>query len=134
AMLRAGLEAADPVLAIRGLIGMAELIRFTGLGPLGLLDPAAEVGRAMLAEPEGRAEDDESRRIVGDLLFSIAEVSLDRTEHEAARARYEEALPLFRRAGAVLGEANCIQGLGDIALERTEHEAARARFEEALAR
>ena len=30
----------------------------------------------------------------------------------------EQALPLYQQAGDVLGEANCIQGLGDIALAR----------------
>ena len=30
-------------------------------------------------------------------------------------ARYEAALPIYRRVGAVLGEANCIQRLGDTA-------------------
>ena len=40
--------------------------------------------------------------------------------------RYEQALPLYRQVGDVLGEANCIQGLGDIALARSDHDAARA--------
>ena len=38
-------------------------------------------------------------------------------------AAYEEALPLYRQVGAVLGEANCIQSLGDIAFARSDHEA-----------
>ena len=84
-MLRAGLDSTDPTPAIRGTIGMANLIRFTGLGPLGLLDRAAEVGRAMLAGAEGPAEDGETSRIVGDLLSWLALVLFDRTEHEAAR-------------------------------------------------
>jgi tetratricopeptide (TPR) repeat protein len=59
-------------------------------------------------------------------------LALRRSDHDAARARYEAALPLFRRVGDVLGEANCIQRLGEIALARFDHEAARARYEEAL--
>ena len=39
-----------------------------------------------------------------------------RSDHDQARERYEDALPLYRRVGSVLGEANCIQSLGDIAL------------------
>ena len=35
-------------------------------------------------------------------------------------------------AGEVLGEADCIKGLGDIALARSDHEGARVRFEAAL--
>ena len=34
--------------------------------------------------------------------------------------------------GDILGEANCIRGLGDIELRCTDHEVARARYEEAL--
>jgi tetratricopeptide (TPR) repeat protein len=44
----------------------------------------------------------------------------------------EEALPLYRQVGNLLGEANCIKGLGDIALARSDHEGARDRYEEAL--
>ena len=49
-----------------------------------------------------------------------------------ARQRYEAALPLYRKVGSVLGEANCIQSLGDIALARSDHDGARERYEAAL--
>ncbi len=54
-------------------------------------------------------------------------------DQEAARKAYEEALPLYRKAGIVQGEANCVFGLGKIALVRMDQEAARRAFEVALA-
>jgi hypothetical protein len=77
-------------------------------------------------------------RNVGDVLgeanciLSLGDIALERSDHDAACARYEEALPLFRNVGSVLGEANCIQSLGDIALRRSDPETATARFQEAL--
>ncbi len=59
-------------------------------------------------------------------------MALRRSDHEAARSRYEEALPLYRRVGDILGEANCISGLGGVAARRSDHEASRSRYEEAL--
>ncbi len=41
-------------------------------------------------------------------------------------------MPLYRQVSDVLGEANCIKGLGDIALARSQHDAARAAYEQAL--
>jgi hypothetical protein len=54
-------------------------------------------------------------------------------DHDAARSRFEEALPLYHRLGDFVGEANCIQRLGDIALARSDHDTARSRFAAALA-
>jgi tetratricopeptide (TPR) repeat protein len=48
------------------------------------------------------------------------------------RAAYKQALPLYEQVGAVLGQANCIYGLGEIALWRSDHEGARAAYERAL--
>jgi hypothetical protein len=38
---------------------------------------------------------------------------------------YEEALPLYRKVGDLLGEANCLKSLGDIARARSDHNGAR---------
>ena len=55
-----------------------------------------------------------------------------RTRGRPRRAAFERALPLFQRVGDVLGEADCIQGLGDIALARSDLDGARAAYEQAL--
>ena len=45
-------------------------------------------------------------------------MTLQRSQHDAARAAYEQALPLDRQVSDVLREANCIQSVGDIAREQ----------------
>jgi tetratricopeptide (TPR) repeat protein len=100
--------------------GWATLMRFTGLGSTG---PIAQI--AATAMTGGRIQ------VAAQSLENLGDVALDRSDHEMARARYEQAQPLYRQVGAVLGEANCIKRLGDVALDRSDHETARARYEEA---
>ena len=76
-----------------------------------------------------RANDQRARR---DVTFGADWPAFDRSDHDAARPRYEEALPLFRRVGDVLGEANCIEAWATSRWRRSDHDAARARYEEAL--
>jgi tetratricopeptide (TPR) repeat protein len=62
----------------------------------------------------------------------LGDIALQRTDHETARTRYEEALLLYRRVGDVLGEANCIQSLGDIAAAQSGMTTAKERYAAAL--
>jgi tetratricopeptide (TPR) repeat protein len=60
-------------------------------------------------------------------------VAWARKDYDRARSRYEEAMPLYRRVGGVMGEANCLQGLGDIALRQKKYDQAGGFFRQALA-
>ncbi len=121
AMISKGLEREDPEPAILAACDLGWLNCGTGWGSGEPLDKALTAARSI-----GR-KDLEARSLerLGDIAFS-------RSDHDAARARNEEALSLYRNVGDVRGEANCIWSLGDIALERSDYDAARARYEEAL--
>jgi len=62
----------------------------------------------------------------------LGDVHNQLSELPEARARYEEALPLYRAIGEKIGEANCIKALGDVHNQLSELPEARARYEEAL--
>src|SRR3954470_2749158 len=64
--------------------------------------------------------------------FCKARPALCHSYHDAAHKAYEHALPLSRKVGDLLGEANCISSLGEIALGRSDHDAARKAYEDAL--
>jgi tetratricopeptide (TPR) repeat protein len=120
-MISRGLELDDPEPAIRAAGDLGALLRFSGWGSQEPLQRALRV-----AEAAGR------QQLEADCILSLGEIALDRSDHDAARARYEEALPLFRNVGVVLGEANCIRRLGDIALAKSDTPLAGDTFREAL--
>ena len=103
------------------LYGLAEYWRHTGFTQPALVEVAERAIEAH-GTPFQQAQ---IWKAFGDLAYY-------RSDHDGARARYEQALPLYQQAGDVLGEANCIRGLGDIALARSDHDGARARYEQAL--
>ena len=104
-----------------GMYGLAVYWRYTGFTQPALAEVAGQAIQAR-GTPVQQAR---TWQALGDLAYY-------RSDHDGARARYEQALPLYRQVGYVLGEANCIQGLGDIALDRSDHDGARARYEQAL--
>jgi tetratricopeptide (TPR) repeat protein len=121
AMIVAGLSRIDLGKCVNAARGLGQLIRFTGLGDPYVLERAWAAARST-----------EDARNEANCIYSLGDIALYRSDHEGARGRYKEALPLFRKVGDGGGEANCIQRLGDIALYRSDHEGARGRYEEAL--
>jgi tetratricopeptide (TPR) repeat protein len=119
-MLLSGLASSEPQPAAEAAVAFAEFQRFSGLGTAQPLDAAVEASQSI----------DDS--LAAKALFSRGLLALHRSDHDGARARFEAALPLYRRLGDLLGEANCIRSLGDIALARSDHDGARERYEEAL--
>jgi tetratricopeptide (TPR) repeat protein len=121
AKIRLSLVAFDPSEAIEAATNLRNFLALSGFGTGGLLEEAAVTAR-----------NKENFRGLANCIKSLGDIALRRSDHDAARARFEEALPLYRRIGDLLGEANCIRSLGDIALRRSDHDAARSQYEEAL--
>ncbi len=69
----------------------------------------------------------EARRMLGDVHVRLSELP-------EARARYEEARPIYHAIGDKLGEANCIKALGELAAEEKDYASAYALLEDAAAR
>ena len=121
AAFAAALSAERRAVAVTAVNGLGELQAISGLG----------TSAALLALAGACSANDDAS---GDAVcrYAVARVAFYRSQHDAARAAYEQALPLYRQVGDVLGEANCIRSLGDIALARSDHDAARAAYEQAL--
>ena len=120
AMVRLGLKAADLRPAVKGAIGIGNFTRFSGIDL-----------SAVLRETLQCAHDRKDGRSEADCAFRLGLIALDHSQDEARR-RFEDALPLCRRVGYTLGEANCVFGLGWIAWKGSDQEEARRRYEEAL--
>jgi tetratricopeptide (TPR) repeat protein len=65
-------------------------------------------------------------------LALLGDAALERADVEAAAALYGEAMPLYRAAGDLRGEAMSVLRFGEIALRRGDVEEARRRYLEAL--
>lgn len=115
------LEAGDPRIAVDAAVAMAEFTRFSGLGSSLVLNAALATSRG-LGDALGEVA----------CIRSLADIAFARSDHDAARELYEQAMQLYHRVGDVGGEARCIVSLGEIALARFDLEAARERFEQAL--
>jgi tetratricopeptide (TPR) repeat protein len=117
-----GIQSSDPEPALgAAALGLANFSKLTGLGSTKVLEKAASKAKALGDE-----------KTMAHCFKSLGEIWFARSDHDAAAARFEEALPLYRKLGYGRGEANCILGLGTIALARSQHGDARAHFEKAL--
>jgi hypothetical protein len=105
AMLTRGFQQHDPRPSIRAAAALRDIIRFSGIGTPRLLEAAAAAA--------GKVGD---LGLQAETLFALGSIALSRSDLDGAKARYEQAQPLFEQVGRVLGQANCIKGLGDVAL------------------
>ena len=121
AMLLGALQDSAATASIAAAIAWAEFVRFVGVGSAAPLEAAATAAE--------RAGD---LLVQAKCITSLGDVALQRSDHDDARRRYDEALPLYRQVGDLLGQANCIRSLGDLALQRSDHDDARRRYDEAL--
>ncbi len=107
-------------LAFDAAVSFVELMRFTGTGAVATIELAYR--RAIHSGDTDR---------IANMKLELAELLSTRSDHEGARRLFDEARPMFRQVGAILGEANCIKSLGNIALARSDHEGARRLYDEA---
>jgi hypothetical protein len=119
-MIGHGLHSDDPKPAIRAARAFSEFMRYRGVGTPELLEVAADTA--------GRLGD---VRLQAAALHQLGMVALQRSDYDTARARCEQAQPLYTQIGDVRGQASCIRSLGDVALRRFDYDTAQARYEQA---
>ncbi|WP_378194968.1 tetratricopeptide repeat protein [Amycolatopsis plumensis] len=92
--------------------------RFTGLGD----DQLVRSALASDLEPRVRA----------DIAFNAGSLYVTRGKNSRARELFNQTLLLYRSLGSVLGEANCLHGLGDLEFRESNTTRARELFERSL--
>ena len=118
---RTALSRGDLAAALTALRGSFLVIQLSGLGSSSIIRELAIACRTA-GNIQGEAHCIES---LGDIVFA-------RSDHEAARIAYEQALLLYGQSGDIVGEANCIQSLGDVAIERYDYDAADKAYQRAM--
>jgi tetratricopeptide (TPR) repeat protein len=104
-----------------------------GLGKYWELTGAAQPSHDLLAAVEKAVEAHGNPWQQANAQLVLANLAMNRSKYDDARARYEQAVALYRQVGDVLWEAHSTGGLGDVALERSDYDTAQAWYEQALA-
>ncbi|WP_189226919.1 tetratricopeptide repeat protein, partial [Saccharothrix coeruleofusca] len=63
---------------------------------------------------------------------NLGEVAFRESDNDRARELFDQALPLCKQVGAVLGQANCLSSLGQVAFRESDNDQARKLFDQAL--
>ena len=104
----------------------------SGLGKYWELTGAAQPPPDLLAAAEKAVEARGSPSQQAYTRLVLGNLAMNRSEYDEARARYEQAVALYRQVGDVLWEAHSTGGLGDVALERSDYDTAQGWYEQAL--
>ncbi len=117
---RAALSAGQIHQAVEVVFQMERLMSYSGMGTTTTIRDLAGASRRD-GNPLGEAN----------CILNLGDIAFHRSDHDAARKAYEQALPLYRQVGEIRGEANCIQNLGTIAMTRWDLDAALSAYEQA---
>ncbi len=95
-----------------------------------LRDQLAEERHLENLVDELRLNDAEPAALAG-ALFGLGQMRVRRSDFTSARDLFNQALPLYRRVGAVLGEANTLESIGQLQMSAGDLRAAVAAFHRA---